>query len=29
VKDALADSSFSAERYNYYRGILDQIENGE
>lgn len=29
VKESLADGSVSAERYNNYLGILDQIENGE
>jgi ribosome biogenesis GTPase len=29
VKEALADGTVSAERYNNYLGILDQIENGE
>ena len=29
VKESLADGTVSAERYNNYLGILDQIENGE
>ena len=29
VKEALAGGTVSAERYNNYLGILDQIENGE